>query len=120
MSVFGREINQLVQAYLFRGLESRHSSSDFVGQAASGLGGILGVELFCQGIDLVDSFSDTPPLGVLRRAVGLAVYTEAGIILPLDQVIFSLVAIVAPVLDRQRLVDVVFAAIDLVRVFDGL
>lgn len=107
-------------AYLFRCLKSWHSSSDFVGQAASGLCGVLGLELLCQGIDLVNGFGDTPPLRVLRRAVGLAVYAEAGVILPLNQVVLSLVAIIAPVLHRQRLVDVVFATIDLVRVFDSL
>ena len=52
--------------------------------------------------------------------IGLAIYTEAGVLLTLDQIVLSLVAVKAPMLDGQGLVEVIVAACNLVRVFDCL
>jgi hypothetical protein len=104
------QIGMSAHAHLLRCLESWYSSLHLVGQSASSLSCVLGLQLFNQCIDLVNGLCNTPPLRMLTSTTGLAIYTESGILLAFDQIVLSLVAVKAPVLDRQWLVEIIVAA----------
>ena len=77
---------------------------------------ILSVQLVGKGDDRVDSIGDAPPCPLKPSGIALTVDAERSIVSALDEEIPSLVAIRAPRLDRERLVQVVFVS----RLFVGL
>lgn len=79
---------------------------------------ILGVELVGKGNNRVDSIGDAPPCPLEPSGIALTVDAERGIVSALDEEISSLVAIRAPRLDGERLVQVVFVSSLLVGLCD--
>lgn len=80
---------------------------------------IFGVEFVGKGDDRVDPIGDTPPCPLEPSGIALTVDAERSIVSALDEVVSSLVAIRAPGLDREWLVQVVFVSRLLVGLCDN-
>lgn len=64
-----------------------------------------------KSLGLVDVASDTDPLSVVQSGwISLPVYPKGAVVVSFDQVISTLVAVMAPRLDGQGLVEVVGSA----------
>lgn len=79
---------------------------------------ILCLKLICKSLELFNAPSDAPPSTVSASRIALAVYTEGGIILSLNQEISALVSIRSPWLNRARLINVVLVSILFVGLVD--
>lgn len=109
------------ETYILAGFEARHRGHNLLGKLSRLGTTILGLQFIGESSKLVHRPCDTPPCSVRSGWVALAVDTERGVVLALDQEISSLIAICPPRLDRSRLVQVVFVSVLLVRlVYEAL
>lgn len=79
-------------------------------QTSSCLSVVFGFEYLSQGLDLVNRASHASPVNVLQLPVALSIYSEARIVLSLDQPVPPLVIVDTPRLNGKWLVLVIFLA----------
>lgn len=84
-----------------------------------GLGAaILGLELLCQSLELLDGAGNAPPGAGGPGRVTFPVNTEVGVLLALDQKVATFVTVGAPRLDCPWLIQILLVAVLLVRLVD--
>lgn len=94
--------------YLFAFLQSGYSLMYSLAKTLGLRTAVFSIELVRKSEHRVDPVRDAPPCPLEPGGVAFTVDAEGGIIFAFDEEISSLVAIRAPRLDRERLVEVVF------------